>query len=280
MDDRRDLDDLLISDEEALKSTQSKKMMLIVAAAAVLFAMVIFSVYALTREEEQTQRIIPSTPADRMEKAQEGQLDSAKSESEQRFQQVPLQKEELSSDDKFERIVREIKARQSAANATLPTPPSEEKNIKAPPSPSEKPAPKPSVAPKPKPTPAPKPAQADKNKKQPTKETTKKASSAAEPFKNVATTPKKSETSEKNSKSIPKGYYVQVGSFANFSPTGSFAKKIEEHRFAYKTQKETLSGRDMIRVLIGPYASRAEANNALEIIKEKIEPKSFIKQVQ
>ena len=276
MDDRRDLDDLLISDEEALKSTQSKKMMLIVAAAAVLFAMVIFSVYALTREEEQTQRIIPSTPADRMEKAQEGQLDGAKSESEQRFQQVPLQKEELSSDDKFERIVREIKARQSAANATLPTPPSEEKNIKTPPPPSEKPAPKPSVAPKPTPAPkpAPKPAQADKNKKQPTKEASKKPG-AAEPFKNVATTPQKSEKS-----ALPKGYYVQVGSFANFSPTGSFAKKIEEHRFAYKTQKETLSGRDMIRVLIGPYASRAEANNALEIIKEKIEPKSFIKQVQ
>ncbi|MGP1579661.1 MAG: SPOR domain-containing protein, partial [Wolinella sp.] len=249
------------------------KIMLVVAAAAVLFAMVVFSIYALTREEEQT-RIIPNAP---MERIEEGQPNAMEGANERRFQQVPLQKEE-SSDDKFERIVREIKARQSAS-ATLPAPPTEEKNIKTPPPPSEKPAPKPSVAPKPKPTPAPKPApkptQADKNKKQPTKETTKKAGSAAEPFKNIATAPQKSEKS-----ALPKGYYVQVGSFEKFSPTGAFAKKIEGHHFAYKTQQENLSGKDMIRVLIGPYASRAEANNALEIIKEKIEPKSFVKQVQ
>lgn len=274
MDDRRDLDDLLIDDEEAIRSTQSKKMMLVIAAAVVLFAMVVFSIYALTREEEQTQ-ILPSAPVEKMEKIEEKQPGIAgNNANEQRFQQVPLQKEELSSDEKFERIVREIKARQSA-NATLPTPPIEEKSTQTPPPLSE---PKSTSKPIWKPT-TPTTNQANKDKKQPPKETTKRTS-VTESFKNVATTPKKSEKSEKNTKSIPKGYYVQVGSFAKFSPTGSFAKKIEGNQFTYQTQQETLSGKEMIRVLIGPYASRAEANNALEMIKEKIEPKSFIKQVQ
>lgn len=262
-DERRELGDILIDEEEAraLKQAQSKQMALVVSAAVVLFLIVVLSIYALTRSEEKAPAVVSGVI---LEKANQAPA----TPEENRFQQLPLQNEEkLSSDDKFERIVREIKAKQAAAaNANaLPTPPPAETPAPVASAPEEKveikpEAPKPEPAKKPEATPAPKPAKA------------KPTPSAADTFKGVET--------KGASKALPKGYYVQVGSFSKFSPSGAFAKKIEQNQLAYKTQREVVNGKETIRVLIGPYASRSEANNALSLVKEKIEAKAFVKQVK
>lgn len=265
-DERRELGDILIDEEEAraLKATQSKKMVLVLSAAVVLFLIVVLSIYALTRSEEKAPTAVSGAILEKSEPA------PATPSEENRFQQLPLQNEEkLSSDDKFERIVREIKAKQAAAaNANaLPTPPPAETPAPVASAPEEKveikpeePKSKPEPAKKPEATPAPKPAKA------------KPTPSAADTFKGVET--------KGTSKALPKGYYVQVGSFSKFSPSGAFAKKIEQNQLAYKTQHEVVNGKETIRVLVGPYASRSEANNALSLVKEKIEAKAFVKQVK
>lgn len=258
MEEKKELGDILIGDEEALKSTQSKKMILVAAAAVVLFLMVIFSIYALTREEEKKPAPIQSSA---LEKADQNVPLVQGAAEENRFQQVPLQSEEnLSSDDKFERIVKEIKAKQSAG-ATLPTPPSDAAPLLPKPIEPKREEPKPATAP----VTAPKSSGATHPK------------SAADAFKSVGSAPVTSKSVSGGE--IPKGLYVQVGSFSKFSPTSAFAQKIEQNRFAYKTQREVVNGNEIVRVLIGPYASRAEANNALRDVREKIEPKAFIKQV-
>lgn len=272
MEDRRELGDILISDDDAMKSAQSKKMILVAAAAVILFLMVIFSIYALTREEEQPAQIPLSAPK-KVDSAvplpAAPSTSSAPSVSEEnRFQQVPLANDEnLSSDDKFERIVREIKAKQ-VAQATLPTPPSSvpattvAEVAKEPQATAAKPATKE----------MPKPVSQSTSKESP-KHTSPK--SASDTFKNINTAP----SSKTKNTGASGGYYVQVGSFAKFSPDGSYAKKIESNGLNFTTQHEVVNGSEITRVLIGPYQSRAEAASALKDIKAKLEPKAFIKHI-
>lgn len=66
--------------------------------------------------------------------------------------------------------------------------------------------------------------------------------------------------------------YIQVGSFSK-GPTESFINKIRRAGFRYRI-KEVNGFR---RVLVGPFASEAEANRYLGRIKAQISPSAFIK---
>ncbi len=66
--------------------------------------------------------------------------------------------------------------------------------------------------------------------------------------------------------------YIQVGSFSK-GPTESFINKIRRAGFRYRI-KEVNGFR---RVLVGPFASEAEANRYLGKIKAQISPSAFIK---
>jgi len=93
------------------------------------------------------------------------------------------------------------------------------------------------------------------------KETVKKVSPA------VVTVPKNNHTATAGS------YYIQVGSFSQ-TPSTRFLNTIKKHGFSYKITPPTANGTK--KLLIGPYPSRADADNALIRVKDRINKGAFI----
>jgi DedD protein len=73
----------------------------------------------------------------------------------------------------------------------------------------------------------------------------------------------------KTSSSAPKGYFVQIGAFSK-KPSPSYIAKIKTAKLKYKVYQVTVKGKQYNKVLIGPYSSRATANNNIDSIKQKL----------
>ncbi len=69
------------------------------------------------------------------------------------------------------------------------------------------------------------------------------------------------------------GYFIQVGSFANY-PDKAFLNKLKNRGFAYRMIK----AKSLFKVLVGPYADRDKASNTLQTIKKNI-PGAYITQL-
>lgn len=70
--------------------------------------------------------------------------------------------------------------------------------------------------------------------------------------------------------------YIQVGSFSRLEPNKSFIGTIESNGYTYRYYRVVSRGKSVNKVLIGPYASRAEAKKALPGIRSSIESGAFI----
>ena len=67
-------------------------------------------------------------------------------------------------------------------------------------------------------------------------------------------------------------YYIQVGSFSKYKPNKKFLGSIKNLGFNYKFHKVgTLN-----KVLVGPFKTRKEANNAKRVLRAKVEPGAFL----
>ncbi len=67
-------------------------------------------------------------------------------------------------------------------------------------------------------------------------------------------------------------YYIQVGSFSKYEPNKKFLQKIKSLGFPYTYHKVgTLN-----KVLVGPFKTREEANNAKKVLRTKVEPGAFL----
>jgi len=68
-------------------------------------------------------------------------------------------------------------------------------------------------------------------------------------------------------------YYIQVGSFRQ-SPSKQFLSIIKKSGFSYKITAPSSSGTK--KLLIGPYASRSSADNALSRVRDRINKSAFV----
>jgi len=82
-----------------------------------------------------------------------------------------------------------------------------------------------------------------------------------------AVVPRKSQPATKEN------YYIQVGSFSQ-TPSTRFLNTIKKHGFTYKITAPTANGTK--KLLIGPYPSRADADNALIRVRDRINKGAFI----
>jgi len=78
---------------------------------------------------------------------------------------------------------------------------------------------------------------------------------------------------------IKGNYYVQVGSFGRFSPDKKFLQKITSNGYTYKLHKVTVSGKEMTKVLVGPYTTDKAARKDIKDIRAKIEPGAFLSRI-
>jgi len=107
---------------------------------------------------------------------------------------------------------------------------------------------------------------------------------AAAPVKKATTTAKKTPTKTVNkpvkttttkvTKTATSGikYYIQVGSFSKYQPNKKFLGSIKRLGFNYKFHKVG----NLKKVLVGPFSTRKEANNAKRVLRAKVEPGAFL----
>lgn len=307
METKRELNDILINDDDLQKQNRTKKLMMMIGVAIVFLFILIAVIFIITRDEDELDEKaiannngltpIESTPI------QDHQNGS--------FVNVPIDNN-TSSDDRFQQILDDIRNRngdsnnQIAQNTTsqqtpstpaLTTPtqnqpkptqqatqpkPTQQTNQNQPVLPNNntttaKPAKptqttstatpnthtntakKPEVA-----KPAPAPTQPQTSKPEPTKPA-QTTNSVANAFEGVATSPM---DQSKNGQVATKGFYVQVGSFAN-KPSEEFLKKISN--YSYRVYAGTSSnGQQTTKYLIGPYNSRTEAARDLPNFKSLV----------
>jgi len=74
-------------------------------------------------------------------------------------------------------------------------------------------------------------------------------------------------------------YYIQVGSFATYSPAKSFLNKITNRGYTYTFHKVTRSGKTLNKVLVGPFKTQSAAREALSVIKRNVEPGAFLTKI-
>jgi cell division septation protein DedD len=73
-----------------------------------------------------------------------------------------------------------------------------------------------------------------------------------------------------------KQVYIQTGTFLKYYPNKRYLKKIEDLGLPYYVDKYISGGREIKRVVVGPFASIVEAKTHLQTVQEKIEPSSFV----
>ena len=98
-----------------------------------------------------------------------------------------------------------------------------------------------------------------------------------EPAVKEVATPKTTKTTTKpQATTASKGVYVQIGAFSQ-RPTDKFLADIEAKGFEYKLHSVTVQGKELTKLLIGPYKSRTEVNSKLSTIKKTFNaPSAFI----
>ncbi|ADN09453.1 SPOR domain-containing protein [Sulfurimonas autotrophica] len=97
----------------------------------------------------------------------------------------------------------------------------------------------------------------------------------------VVAAPKKVVTKKKKVAPKPQAtstvkYYIQVGSFSKYEPNKKFLKSITDLGYKYTYHKVKINAKTLNKVLIGPFKTQKEANNAKRVIRAKIEPGAFL----
>lgn len=240
MEEKQELKDILINEEDG-KAGGSKKMLLFAAAALLVFIFAIFVVYAINSGDEQEQQqavqqnkpeIVEETVVEEVMPMEPKSVDG---DAPVNFEQVPIEPDATPSEEKsekFDEIIKEIK----------------EKNIPAPPTKSDT------------------PKKSEPKQTTPKKEQPKKTESA--PKQSTATS------------DVPKAYYIQVGANVKSEPDKKFLQKIKDAGYAYRLQHINKNGNEVVRTLVGPYKSSSEAKKDIAGVQKSINPKAFVFEVK
>lgn len=291
METKRELNDILINDDDLQQQNRTKKLMMMVGVAIIILCILIAVIFVITRGEENLDEksIADNSGLTPIQEPQNGG-----------FVNVPIGNN-TSNDDRFQQILDDIRNRngdsnnQVAQNATqqpspstspLTTPtkqttqpkPTQQTNQNQPVLPNnnattpkkQEPTNTATTTKKPETAKsAPAPTQTQTPKPQPT-QTATPTNSVANAFEGVATSPATTSPMDrsKNGQVATKGFYVQVGSFAN-KPSEEFLKKIGN--YSYRVYAGTSSnGQQTTKYLIGPYNSRTEAARDLPNFKSLV----------
>lgn len=63
-----------------------------------------------------------------------------------------------------------------------------------------------------------------------------------------------------------KGVYIQIGAFSK-TPSDKYLSEITSKGYTFKLHKMTVQGKELIKVLVGPYSNRAQAQENLSNIR-------------
>ncbi|ELY2079577.1 SPOR domain-containing protein [Campylobacter fetus] len=253
-ENNKGLQDILLDKNEDDKSSKIRKILISVAGLVILFVIVLIVMKLLnggspSTDTKEESLALPAEPELRVETNQ-----PATTPNNEIFEQVPIISD-TNSKDNFENIVNEYKNNQAAMNNNQTVAAA----LKAPES----------VVPAKDNTPK---AETNKNIT-PKVPTQKKAEPSAKPAQKAAVT-KPAKTGN-----LASGNYIQVASLSKVNSNDPFIKKIKENGFDYHAYETTVNGKNVVKILIGPY-NGAELNTNMEKIRKNISSGAFLFKVQ
>lgn len=280
MEEKKDLNEILLGDENKHQSSKAKKVLLMLLVAIIVIAILLIVYYKFSREGVSENNTANQDSLSSMEKLNQIQPvansheDESNSSSTQTNAKADDDFNDMSIDDtsktnsdedlKFDKIVQDIKSKQ-LGNSTEST------TTQSPDSQTQESSKTDSAVSTPENT-------ADKEEKPvmkqsetiksvdtaPTKPTSSKvvtkstSQPATKEVKKVVQKPAVSKNIEKKSPVATSGIYLQVGAFSK-KPNKEFIQNISKYK--YRTQTLKLNGESVTKYLIGPYKNRAEAEN-------------------
>lgn len=264
MEENNGLQDILLDKNEEEKTGKVRKILMGVATLVVLFLVVLIIVKYLNSgsDDENTNEnggntiVLPDEP-----KASDTTQPSSGTEI---FQQVPIASD---SKESFENIVNDYKNSRADANSSVLLPNSNAENEIIQNTPAVQI----------KEVEMPKQDKNLKNSKAGAKEAKKQVEKAKseQTLKVANQKATKSTTNSSLNSGATSGSYIQVASVTKFDANNPLIKKISQSGFSYKTYKANIGGKEITKILIGPF-SDAELGSNMAKVRQNISDKAFI----
>ena len=245
MENRNELSDIVLEKGDT-KTLKMKRILILVAFLILVFLVALASMKVANKGEKDTSKLIlPPEPTQETQIPKDDQL----------FKQVPII-EENPKKESFEDMIKTLKEKEAQKQEEAKGADSKAKETTAP-----------VTAPIKEAAPA-------KVKEEPKKE-------AAKPQQMLRSTEVSTPSASASSKSgnVTPGIYVQVGAVAT-APDAKQLSDIKSKGFECKQYSTVVNGNNVVKLLIGPYATSAEAENALSLIRSSVNKNAFIYRVK
>lgn len=232
-----------------------KRILILVAFLILVFLIALASMKLMNKDQSKdtSKLILPPEPS------QENQIPK----DDQLFKQVPIIEENTAKKESFEDMIKTLKEKEAQKQEeSKGTDTQKEATTVTPPNVQESKLPATANA---------------KAAKEEAKKEAPKATTASKPATTAPSTPVASLTS--GGANAQAGIYVQVGAVAT-APEQRVLNDIKSKGFEYRVYPTVVNGNHVTKILIGPYASSADAENALVLIRSSINKNAFIYRVK
>ena len=91
---------------------------------------------------------------------------------------------------------------------------------------------------------------------------------------------KEKKVKQKVKTTASKGIYIQIGATTKHSPNKNFLKKIANQKLKYKLLPVVVKGKKVMKILVGPFETRAIAKQNLPKVKKYLNKNAFIYSVR
>ncbi|EPY3961395.1 SPOR domain-containing protein [Campylobacter upsaliensis] len=236
---KNEFDDIIL--EKSNKNEKIKKILLRAIALIILFLVVMIVMKLINSDESTEQLTPPSEP-----------ITQAPTESNNGFENMPIT--ENSPEDQFDLLRKQLQGEESNESSQAQIEPSVNNETQTPPpvAKQESNPVKQNIA---------KPKQEAPVKENPKKETPKKEANPKDLFKNVEAVPT-------HSSGLAMGMYVQIFSVSNLDQKSKELANVKAKGYDYKLFKTTVNGKEITKVLIGPFEKDKIANELAKIRQE------------
>ncbi|CAM3443817.1 SPOR domain-containing protein [Campylobacter upsaliensis] len=251
---KNEFDDIIL--EKSNKNEKIKKILLRAIALIILFLVVMIVMKLINSDESTEQLTPPSEP-----------ITQTPTESNNGFENMPIT--ENSPEDQFDLLRKQLQSEESNESSQAQIEPSVNNETQTPPpaiqEPTEIEEQTPPPVAKQESNPVKqniaKPKQEAPVKENSKKETPKKEANPKDLFKNVEAVPT-------HSSGLAMGMYVQIFSVSNLDQKSKELANVKAKGYDYKLFKTTVNGKEITKVLIGPFEKDKIANELAKIRQE------------
>ncbi|ARU47863.1 SPOR domain-containing protein [Sulfurospirillum diekertiae] len=250
MENRNELSDIVLEKGDN-KTVKMKRILILVAFLILVFLVALASMKVANKDQgkDTSKLILPPEPTQETQIPKDDQL----------FKQVPII-EENPKKESFEDMIKTLKDKEAQKQEDA-----KGSDVKT----KETTTTTPTAT-----TPVKEPAPA-KVKEEPKKE----AAKPQQMLRSTEVTPASTPSTTSGSGTVSPGIYVQVGAVAT-APDAKQLNDIKSKGFDCKTYATVVNGNKVVKLLIGPYATSAEAENALSLIRSSVNKNAFIYRVK